>query len=154
MARAITSWWLQDEGSIQDQTLFLGYLEFLMDRCNALPWESQITSLAFLIRTLEICARELEMPPEVLADSQIRGEADLPGGLEVIIQIAREEMTGESHGFWAEDPTVRKTFVSACGHAMIHLIGMTSTGTRRPAIFLIQDLIISMQRVDANEGRL
>lgn len=154
MARAITSWWLQDEGSIQDQTLFLGYVEFLMDRCDALPWESQVTSLAFLMRTLEISARELEMPPEVLADSQIRGEVELPEGLKVIIQIAREEMTGESQGFWLDDPSLRKRFVSACGQAMIHLIGMTSTGTRRPAIFLIQDLIISMQRLDVNEGRL
>ncbi|MEO3929122.1 hypothetical protein ABGB07_35485 [Micromonosporaceae bacterium B7E4] len=154
MARAITSWWLEDKDAVRGESLLLEYLEFLVDRCDSLPCESQITSLAFLMRTIEICARKIKVTPEVLADSQVRADADLPEDLKVIIQIAREEMTGGSQGFWVEDSLIRRKFVSACGRAIIHLIGMTSTGTQYPAIFLIQDLIISMQRVDVKGGRL
>jgi hypothetical protein len=154
MARALTSWWLQGAAPRHGEGLFLGYLDFLMDRCDALPRESQITSLAFLMRTLEICARKLEIPPDVLADSLLQEQVDLPDGLKVIIEIAREEITGESQGFLVDAPSTRRSFVSACGQAVIHLVGITSTGTRYPAAFLMQDLVISMQRVDFDDGRL
>ncbi|BCB84901.1 hypothetical protein [Phytohabitans suffuscus] len=154
MARALTAWWLQGSGPGRGESLFIGYLQFLMDRCDAFPRESQVTSLAFVMRALEICARKLEMPPEVLAESQIQGGADLPNGLGVIFEIAREEMAGESQGFLVDAVSTRRKFVSGCGQAVIHLIGVTSTGTPYPATFFMQDLIISLQRIDFNDGRL
>ncbi|MFE7457512.1 hypothetical protein [Streptomyces sp. NPDC057554] len=146
-ARAVTSWWLNDE------ELFWQYVDFLRDRCDATPFEAQLTAMLFLMCSVEICARKLDVSVQDLLLSQI--EADSRGaGEKLLMQITLEQMQGGGGGFYIDDARLRKKFVEGCGQLVIDFLGMVAVGVGFPAILILQDLLVSLQRLDYNDGIL
>ncbi|MFD9068673.1 hypothetical protein [Streptomyces lasiicapitis] len=147
LARALTSWWLGDE------ELFQGCLSLLLERSESSPFETQITSMAFLMRCVEICAHRLRIPSEALIRSQVEGDVDVQKGMKVILEVVLEEFAGEGEGFYIEEGRARGNFIQGCARWMTDFMGMTWVGVEYPAILLLQDLVTSMQRIDFKEGR-
>ncbi|MEU2360708.1 hypothetical protein ABZ616_08285 [Streptomyces noursei] len=146
-ARALTAWWLDDE------SLFQQYLEFLLDRCDATPFEAQLTSMVFVMRCAEICAQRLSMSSESFLQAQLGAGLHQPGA-QVLIKIALEQIQGNESGFHCDDSKIRKKFVQGCGQVVIEFLGITAAGTGIPAILTLQDLLTSLQRLDYNDGIL
>ncbi len=147
MASAITTFWLED------QQLFSSYLNFLMDRSDSAPRESQIVSLVFVMRTIEVCAHHLRMTIDELANLSHWNDDEPGPKTKVIYQIAMDELKGTGTGIFTESPETRRKYVSGCGLAVAELLRVTSSVTSIPVVFILQDLIISLQRVDHNGGR-
>ncbi|MFC9235829.1 hypothetical protein ACFTZK_05105 [Streptomyces decoyicus] len=146
LARSLTSWWLGDDQLFQD------CLNLLMERSESSPFEAQITSMAFLMRCVEICAHRLGIPGDVLIRSQIEGEIEVQEGMKVILEVALEQLTGEEEGIYVEESRARGNFIQGCARWMVDFMGMTWVGCEYPAILLLQDLVSSMQRIDFREG--
>ncbi|MBO0801669.1 MAG: hypothetical protein J2P25_01135 [Nocardiopsaceae bacterium] len=148
MSSAITTFWLED------QQLFSNYLGFLLDRCGSSPDESQITSVAFVMRSIEICAHHLRMTIDELAKLSHWYDIEPGSPTRVIYRIALDEIKGVDNGIFVDYPETRRKYVSGCGRAVVDLLRVTSSITSIPVVFILQDLIISLQRIDHNEGRL
>ncbi|MGW2847499.1 hypothetical protein [Streptomyces sp. NPDC001274] len=147
LSRALTSWWLGDE------SLFRESLGLLLEFSNSSPQEAQITCMAFLMRCVEICAYRLQVATEDLLRSQIEGNLDVPEGMKVILRVALEELSGRGEGFFIPDEgAARDNFIQGCAKWITDFAGVAWVGVRYPAIFLLQDLVTSMQRIDFNEG--
>jgi hypothetical protein len=152
MAGAITSIWLEDH------RLFSGYKGILMERCDSYPEEVQKTSIAFTMRTVEVCAQFLNTTTNDLV--RILSRNGLDSELEVIIEIALDQLNYGEGGIFvdpadlAEDPDRVKKYVIGCGRTITDIMRATSYITSIPVIFILQDLLISMQRVDYGGGRL
>jgi hypothetical protein len=109
--------------------------------------------MGFLMRCVEICAHRLKIPPDILIRSQIEGGLDTQEGMKVILQIALEEISGEGEGFFIPDSgRARDNFIQGCAKWITDFIGITWVGSGYPAIFLLQDLVTSIQRVEIGEG--
>ncbi|MFE5124565.1 hypothetical protein [Streptomyces sp. NPDC056669] len=145
LARALTAWWLGEP------SLFEDCLDLLMEQSDVSPFETQLTALGFLIRCTEICAARMNMSPEDLLRSQLE-YGDHPEGFKVILQVALDELRGEGQGFYIEGSETRKKFIQACAKWTTDFLGMAWAGGGYPAIFALQDLITSMQRLDFNGG--
>ncbi|MFE2675939.1 hypothetical protein [Streptomyces hygroscopicus] len=145
LARALTAWWLGES------SLFEDCLDLLMEQSDVSPFETQLTALGFLIRCTEICAAQMNMPPEDLLRSQLE-YGEHPEGFKVILQVALDELCGEGQGFYIEESETRKKFIQGCAKWTTDFLGMAWEGCGYPAIFALQDLVTSMQRLDFNEG--
>jgi hypothetical protein len=108
--------------------------------------------MAFLMRCIEICARRLEIPSDILIRSQVEGNANVYEGMKVILEVILEEFSGEGKGFYIEESAPRGKFIQGCAQWMTDFMGMTWIGAGYPAILLLQDLVTSMQRIDFDGG--
>jgi hypothetical protein len=143
---AIVTWWLNDPN------LFNAYRAQLDERSDTSGMETQITALAFLVRCLEICARRMNSSTETMIEGLL-ADRHLDPGVRLMVKIAQDEFFGSSPGFYVEAAATRRKFVQVCLHAVEQLIGIVSV-SGYPPLFLVQDLIIAMQRLDVQDGRL
>ena len=114
MASAITSFWLED------QQLFSQYSKFLLERCDSAPLESQIVCVAFVMRSIEICARLFRTTIDDFANLLLSWtDADPPLGTRVIYEIALNELRGTGDGIFTETPETRRKYVAGCRSAQL-----------------------------------
>ncbi|MEF9884565.1 hypothetical protein [Streptomyces sp. P9-A4] len=146
-ARAVTTWWLNDEG------LFWQYVDILRDRCDATPFEAQLTAMLFVMCSVEICARKCKVSATSLLLSQIESDS-CASGEKVLMQIALGQLQGDGDNFYIDDPKLRKRFVEGCGRLVIYFLGMVAVGVGFPAILILQDLLVSLQRLEYDDGIL
>ncbi|GLW12006.1 hypothetical protein Misp01_71340 [Microtetraspora sp. NBRC 13810] len=141
MARALTTWWLDD------REVFGSYVEFLMERCEAEPMEASLTSLVFVMSCIQIGARRLGISEDYFIEMFLLNDVDAPPGVKVIAEIARDELAGKNLGIFVDDLEVRKKFVNSCWLTVMHIIGGLSGLMSTPEIFILQDLLVSTQRI-------
>jgi hypothetical protein len=147
VAGALVSWWMNDKH------LFQEHMEILYQRSDSMPFETELTSLAFVIRCVEICARRLDMPKDIFLASQLDESSLMDGSQKMILELVRDVLGNQNPGFEVDDSSARRNFVSTCCMVLTDLIGITSAGGI-PAVFTLQDLFVSLQRLDHNDGSI
>lgn len=145
LAGVLISWWMNDE------SLFREYTEVLYGRSDSMPFETELTCLAFAVRCVEICARRLSVPTGIFIASQLDESSSMRKSQKMILELVDDILEDRNPGFSIDDPPVRRNFISACCGTITDLIGITSAGGF-PAIFTLQDLLISLQRIDHDGG--
>ena len=147
LAGALVAWWMNDE------RLFQEYAEVLYQRSDSMPFEAELTSLAFAIRCVEICARRLSVPKDAFLASQLDESSLMDESQKVILELVGDVLANRDPGFVVDDPSARRNFVSTCCRTMIDLIGVISA-SGIPAVFTLQDLFVSLQRLDHDGGSI
>lgn len=147
LARALVAWWMNDEH------LFREYEEILYQRSDSMPFEAELTSLTFAIRCVEICARRLGMPKDIFLASQLDESSLMDESQKVVLELVSDVLENRDPGFSVDDPSRRRNFVSACCRTMVDLVGIISA-SGIPAVFTLQDLFVSLQRLDHDGGSI
>ena len=145
MARALTTWWMDD------QDVFDRYVEFLMERCEADPFEASLTSMLFVMACMQIGARRLGLSEKQFIEMYKIYKPDILPGINVVAEIALEQLESSDTGFYIENMKTRKKFIVGCGALTVDLITMLSEVASVPAIYILQDLIIFTQRIQNPE---
>lgn len=143
-AGSIVVWWLDDKDLAHE------YLNFLAERSDESPMESQITSLGVLLQCITISSRQLNMSVNALLSSQLASGEPAPAE-RFALELAYDEIVGKNKGIRVDNPLIRFKFILSCFKAVNYLIGVLSR-TDYPAVFALQDLIISLQRIDHHQG--
>ena len=145
LAGALISWWMNDE------RLFQEYTEILYQRSDSMPFETELTALVFVIRCVEICAQRLNVPTDIFLASQLDESSLMDESQKMILELVGDVLARQNPGFAVDDSSVRRKFVSACCVTLTDLLGITSA-SGIPAVFTLQDLFVSLQRLDHDDG--
>jgi hypothetical protein len=146
-AGTLISWWMNDEHLQRE------YTKILYQQSDAIPFETELNTLTFAIRCVEICAQRMNMPVKIFLASQLDESSLLDDSQKVILSLVDDVLGNRDPGFSVDDPSVRRGFVTACFNTIIDLVGLISAGGI-PAVFTLQDLFVSLQRLDHSGGSI
>lgn len=147
-ARALVAWWLGDE------TLWREICELLWAVSDHAAGKMEETAISFAARCLELCAVRLRLNKDGLIAMLLAASAPLHPAERVIIEIVDEILSNGDPDLYSDTDGTRRKLAESCMSLCKTLICMVGELDGFPAAFMLQDLLVSMQRLDFRGGSL